>query len=61
MNYIQSKFINGLMKELNVPRDIVTVINIANNLDKISFIQLAISKLGVYKFIVYLFYFAFLA
>ncbi len=49
------------MKEFNVPKDIAMIINIANNLDKISFIQLAISKLGVYKFIVYLIYFAFLA
>jgi hypothetical protein len=49
------------MREFNVPQDVAMVINIANNLDKISFIQLAISKLGVYKFIVYLIYFAFLA
>jgi hypothetical protein len=49
------------MSEFNVPDNIVMIINIVNNLDKISFIQLAISKLGVYKFLVYLIYFAFLA
>jgi hypothetical protein len=49
------------MTELNVPDNVVMIINIVNNLDKISFIQLAISKLGVYKFLVYLIYFAFLA
>lgn len=49
------------MTELNVPDNIVMIINIVSNLDKISFIQLAIAKLGVYKFLVYLIYFAFLA
>ena len=49
------------MTELNVPDNIVMIINIVSNLDKISLIQLAIAKLGVYKFLVYLIYFAFLA
>jgi hypothetical protein len=61
INWIQSKFINGVMTELNVPSEIITVINLATNLDKIGFVQILISKMGVYKFVAYLIYFAFLA
>jgi hypothetical protein len=61
VNWIQAKFINGVMTELNVPSEIVMVVNIANNLDKIGFVQILISKMGVYKFVAYLIYFAFLA
>jgi hypothetical protein len=61
INWIQTKFINGVMSELDVPKSVVIVVNIANNLDKIGFVQILISKLGVYKFVAYLIYFAFLA
>ena len=61
LNWIQTKFINGVMSELDVPKSVVMVVNIANNLDKIGFVQILISKLGVYKFVAYLIYFAFLA
>jgi hypothetical protein len=61
VNWIQAKFINGVMAELNVPSEIVMIVNIANNLDKIGFIQILINKMGVYKFVAYLIYFAFLA
>lgn len=61
INWIQTKFINGVMSELDVPKSVVMVVNIANNLDKIGFVQILISKLGVYKFVAYLIYFAFLA
>jgi hypothetical protein len=49
------------MKEMDVPRDVIFIVNIASNLDKISFVQAAIANLGVYKFVAYLIYFAFLA
>lgn len=61
LNWIQTRFINGVMSELDVPKSVVMVVNIANNLDKIGFVQMLISKLGVYKFVAYLIYFAFLA
>lgn len=61
INWIQTRFINGVMKEMNVPRDVMFIVNIANNLDKIGFIQTAINQLGVYKFVAYLVYFAFIA
>lgn len=49
------------MSELDVPKSVVTIVNIANNLDKIGFVQILMSQLGVYKFVAYLIYFAFLA
>lgn len=61
LNWIQTRFINGVMSELDVPKSVVMVVNIANNLDKIGFVQTIISQLGVYKFVAYLIYFAFLA
>jgi len=61
ISYLKGRAIDGILKELSVPKTIGTIISIFNNLDRFSFFQLAISKFGVYKYVAYCIYFLFIA
>jgi hypothetical protein len=58
-SYLQSKVINGVMSEMNLPSNVILIINTLTNLDQLGFIQMAIAKIGINKFIFYLIWFAF--
>ncbi len=58
-SYIQSKVINGVMSEMNLPSNVILIINTLTNLDQLGFIQMAIAKIGINKFIFYLIWFVF--
>jgi len=45
------------MDSFNLPDNVVLVISTLNNIDKITFVQILIAKLGVYKYLGYLIYF----
>lgn len=49
------------MREMRIPKNTMMVINIVTNLDQIGFVQLAITKMGIYKWAAYAIYFLFLA
>lgn len=61
LNYVQSGMINTCMRYMKVERPAANIIYIATNLDKISIVQLAIGKLGLYKWMAYCIYFVFFA
>jgi hypothetical protein len=58
-SYLQSKVINGVMSEMNLPSNVILIINTLTNLDQLGFIQMAIANIGINKFIFYLIWFAF--
>lgn len=49
------------MREMRIPKNAMIIINTLTNLDKIGFVQLAIAKMGIYKWAAYCIYFLFLA
>ncbi len=58
LNWLQTQVINTVVTELNLPTNVITAINILNNIDKISIIALVLSKLGPFKFLAYIAYIA---
>lgn len=61
LNWIKTKAINYVIENINLPNNVVMVINVINNLDNLSIIQLLTVKLGVYRFVIYAIYLAFIA
>jgi hypothetical protein len=47
------------MSEMNLPSNVILIINTLTNLDQLGFIQMAIANIGINKFIFYLIWFAF--
>jgi hypothetical protein len=47
------------MSEMNLPSNVILIINTLTNLDQLGFIQMAIAKIGINKFIFYLIWFVF--
>lgn len=60
-NYIQSGIVDSIVKYMRVPEPLSTAIHLALNLDQISVVQMAVGKLGLYKWIAYCVYILFLA
>jgi hypothetical protein len=60
-SYFQSGVVDGIINEFDIPTQIGLVMRIASSLDKYSFLQLALAKWGVYKYIAYAIYILFLA
>lgn len=46
---------------MNLPSNVILIINTLTNLDQLGFIQMAIAQVGINKFILYLIWFAFIA
>jgi hypothetical protein len=61
LNYVQGNIIDVFLNKMHVPRPVYTVVTVACNLDQISIVQIAIAKMGVYKWIAYCIYLAFFA
>jgi hypothetical protein len=58
---VQGGIIDSFLQKMNLPRPVYTVITVACNLDQISIVQFAISKMGLYKWIAYCVYLLFFA
>jgi hypothetical protein len=60
-SYLSSGFVDGIINEFNIPSQVGLVMRFASSLDRFSFLQMALAKWGVYKYMAYLIYLIFLA
>ena len=60
-SYLTSTLVDETIDLFNIPTQIGMVMRFASSLDRISFLQLALTKWGVYKYMAYLIYLIFLA
>lgn len=60
-NYLTNRLIDEAIDIFNIPSQVGMVMRFASSLDRISFLQLALMKWGVYKYMAYLIYLIFLA
>ncbi len=56
LHKVQSQIINDIMVKLNVSKELVAMVNVLTNIDKLSFVQFAILKLGGFRFVAGLIY-----
>lgn len=61
LNYVQGSILDSFMKKMHIPRPVYTALTIATNLDQLSIVQFALSKLGLYKWVAYCVYLIFFA
>jgi len=60
-SYLTSTLVDETIDLFNIPTQIGMVMRFASSLDRISFLQIALAKWGVYKYMAYLIYLIFLA
>lgn len=60
-NYLTSKLIDEAIDIFNIPSQVGMVMRFASSLDRLSFLQFALVKWGVYKYMAYLIYLIFFA